>query len=156
MKELINILRQQLILCRRLLEISEAQRTEFSGKDAGTHNAQLTHEMEDVLARTMMNSKAQDKFLAGTGAQDTEAFLAGQPMSREKMLARELLEKLTSTMQQLKKINAANQQLLDRHIQFINFNVNVMTQVSSGPTYAPAQGARQQESARTKMFDKNI
>ena len=156
MQEFINILRQQLILCKRVLELGKAQQTDFTSMPAGENTGTITHETENVLAQLAAVDKQQDAFFKRVGRADAVGFLSGQPASVERNMAQQLLQKLTGIMQQIKKQNAVNRRLLDRHMQYINFNVNVMTQVSSEPTYAPTQGARQQASARMKMFDTSI
>jgi len=58
-------------------------------------------------------------------------------------------------MAELAPLNQLNAELIQRALGFINYNINLLTQSSAGPTYAP-QGHTGQDSQRRKLVDRKI
>ena len=120
MKDIIDILRQQLILCRRLLELAQAQKIELVKTDAVAAR-KLTSEIEPVMADINSLEKRKEELLTD-----------------------------------LKAVNSANMQYLDRHTKFIDYNINVMTQTSAGVTYGtPGDDGGMPVQGR-KMFEAGV
>lgn len=97
----------------------------------------------------------QEIAAAGGLTADTLTFakmkeLAG-PEQGEKLEA--IAADLGSIMNELAPINQLNAELIQRALGFINYNLNLLTQSSVGPTYAP-QGRPAQESQRRKLIDR--
>lgn len=62
---------------------------------------------------------------------------------------------LTSIMAELAPVNKLNAELIQQALGFINYNLNLLTQSTAGPTYAP-KGAGQQDSQMRKLVDRKI
>lgn len=72
---------------------------------------------------------------------------------QEEMMAHR--EQFIQSMQELKNINQQNRTLLDNEVQFIDFNINIMTQTTADDIYAP-QGQNGSVISKKKMFDQTI
>ena len=155
MKEIIEILRQQLILCGRILEISQKQQQNLV-KHAAAASGAAAAEMEPLLVSLQKSEAAKIQLLRTLGIRDLSEAIAKQPTSREKEMALRLLEKLQQVMKGLKELNGHNQELLKRNMQYIDFNINVITQATAGTTYGASGGQPAQPDGGMKMFDTNI
>jgi flagellar biosynthesis/type III secretory pathway chaperone len=58
-------------------------------------------------------------------------------------------------MAELAPVNMLNAELIQRALGFVNYNINLLTQNSAGPTYAP-QSNNTQENQFRKLVDKKI
>ena len=155
MKEIIEILRQQLILCGRILAISQKQQKHLVEHAAAASRA-VAAEMEPLLVSLQKSEANKDALLKKISGHDIAAFIRRQPKSMERDMAQRLLEKLQAVMAELKALNGHNQELLKRNMQYIDFNINVMTQAAAGTTYEATGGQPAQPDAGVKMFDTNI
>ena len=155
MKDIIDILRQQLILCRRLLELAQAQKIELVKTDAVAAR-KLTSEIEPVMADINSLEKRKEELLKDLKVDNLSAWVAKMPASPEKEVISTLLSKQENVLQDLKAVNSANMQYLDRHTKFIDYNINVMTQTSAGVTYGtPGDDGGMPVQGR-KMFEAGV
>lgn len=58
-------------------------------------------------------------------------------------------------MAELAPVNKLNAELIQQALGFVNYNINLLTQSSAGPTYAP-QGKNTQETQLRKLVDKKV
>ncbi|MDR7866327.1 MAG: flagellar protein FlgN [Sporomusaceae bacterium] len=58
-------------------------------------------------------------------------------------------------MAELAPVNKLNAELIQRALGFINYNINLLTQSATGPTYAP-KGKNTQETQVRKLVDKKV
>jgi flagellar biosynthesis/type III secretory pathway chaperone len=58
-------------------------------------------------------------------------------------------------MTELAPINQLNAELIQRSLGFINYNINILTQSTTGPTYAP-QGKNAPDAQIRKLVDRKI
>lgn len=65
------------------------------------------------------------------------------------------IDKLNAIIIELKIYTKKNQQLLHKEMQFVDFNINVMTNTVAGDTYA-AKGQENGATRKRKMFDETI
>lgn len=155
MKDIIEVLRQQLILCRRLLDLAQAQRVELVKTDAVAAR-KLAGTMEPIMANINSLEKRKEKFLTSRGETDLPTWLSKVPDSPDKEVLDTLINKQEIVLQELKKVNSNNLQYLNRHTEFINYNINVMTQTSAGVTYGtPGDNGGMPVQGR-KMFDTGV
>lgn len=155
MKDIIDILRQQLVLCRRLLELAQAQRQELVKTDAVAAR-KLAGEMEPVVAKVNSLEKRKAELLAGLGEPSVSALVSKMPYSPDKKVLGTLITNQDNVLQELKRINTDNLQYLDRHAKFIDYNINVMTQTSAGVTYGtPGDDGGMPVQGR-KMFEAGV
>ena len=148
MQDLIHIIRQQLVLCLRLYELTREQQNALVNTAAPAVQ-RLTKEIEAVVIDLNRLEKKRRDFLQQQGSRDAASWVAVQPEGLEKNMALQLLEKL-------KEASGNNLQYLNKNIEYIDYNVNVMTCTAAGVTYGtpgdnggmPVQGS--------KMFEANV
>ena len=155
MQEFIQFLRQQLVLCLRLLELSGQQR------EALIHTAapavrRLTKEIETVIIDLNLLEKKRKAFLQQQKAQNAAEWLSTQRDSLEKNMALQLVGKLEKALNQLKTVAGDNKQYLDKNMSYIDYNINVLTGTAAGVTYSAAEAGGGGTLAGTKMFEANI
>lgn len=156
MKEVIDILRQQLIICKRAMEVSQKESAVLKGKMGQSSLEELVRQLEPLLAGLGTMEKRKQQLLVSMGEETLGAWLLKQPDSAEKRVAEQLLEKLQQQLRHLQQVNGQSQLLLQRNMQYIEYSVNVMTQVSAGTTYTSPKDAEPQLMRGTKMFDKSV
>ena len=155
MQEFIQFLRQQLVLCLRLLELSGQQR------EALIHTAapavrRLTKEIETVIIDLNLLEKRRQAFLQQQKAQSAVEWLSTQRDSLEKNMALQLVGKLEKALNQLKTVAGDNKQYLDKNMSYIDYNINVLTGAVAGVTYSAAETGGVGTLTGTKMFEANI
>ncbi len=155
MKDIVDILRQQLVLSKRLLELAQAQRIELVKTDAVAAR-KLASEMEPILANINSLEKRKAELLANLGEDNLSTWLSKLPYSPDKKVLGTLIENQEIVLRELKKTNDSNQQYLDRHAKFIDYSINVMTQTSAGVTYGtPGDDGGRPVQGR-KMFEAGV
>ena len=151
MKDIIDILRQQLILLGRLLELAKTQKEKLVHTDAEAAR-KLSADMEPI----MIEISSLDKRKAERHTHSLLEWLEKQPESPDRVMLQTLLDKQEEILQELKGINSRNMQFLDRHSKFIDYSINVMTQTSAGVTYGtPGDNGGMPVQGR-KMFDTGV
>ncbi len=155
MQEIIQLIRQQLVLCLRLLELVSQQR------EALIHTAapavqRLTKEMEVVIMDLNRQERKRREFLAAHGADTVAEWLQVQPAGLERDMAQQLLKKEAAALEKLRTASANNQQHLNNNMKYISYNINVMTGAVAGVTYGAAEAGGISTVPGTKMFEANI
>ncbi len=155
MQEIIQLIRQQLVLCLRLLELTEQQR------EALIHTAapavqRLTKEMEVVIMDLNRQERKRREFLAAQGVATVSEWLQVQPAGLERDMAQQLLKKEAAALEKLRTASANNQQHLNNNMKYISYNINVMTGAVAGVTYGAAEAGGISTVPGTKMFEANI
>lgn len=154
MGEIIKLLKQQIEICRRLLTSIEDHRKALC-KGSGTGMGSETKRIEQLLAELRQIEKRQARLLRGTATGNLDELLARTAPSPQRSEARELLQECGELMREVREAVEMNSVLLDRHMQFIMFNINVMTGVAAEPTYE-AEKKKRQPAADNKMFDASV
>ena len=158
MGEIIKLLKQQIDICRRLLEAVERQRRGLC-EGSGAAMGKETKAIEVLLIELRHIEKRQALLLKGTATRDMTELLSRTAASEERAVARRLLKDVESLMRETQEAVAMNSALLDRHMQFILFNINVMAGTPAEATYKPAKDTgegKKQMNADTKMFDASV
>ena len=156
MKEILDILRQELILCNRLCELGEKQQLGLTESLDGRKISAEAQQIEALLMQLGSLEQRKNKLLEHFGEKTLKGLLLRQPFSQEKTLAGQLMTKLSSTIHKIQQISLNSRSLLQRNLQYIDFSVNVMTQASAGTTYT-APGSMPPETLRAKkMFDQSV
>ncbi len=156
MKEILGILRQELVLCMRLSELTEQQRTALAKTLDSQEAAAAVQQMEPLLKQLGKAEKQKAFLLAQAGESTMADFLQKQLSSPEKQLFEQLLEKLAHVSQKLQRAGAGNDVLLQRNLQYIAFNINVMAQAQADATYASSGGDETNTLQTKKMFDRSV
>ena len=157
MGEIIKLLRQQIDLCRRLLLATERQRQALCS-GSGDSLSKETKAIEVLLIELRRIEKRQALLLKGTATRDLSELLSRTAPSEERAVARRLLEETDAVMREMQEAVAMNDALLDRHMQFILFNINVMAGTPAEATYTAkdVQKGKKQAGADTKVFDASV
>ena len=155
MQDLLHIIRQQLVLCLRLFELTKEQ------ANALVHTAapavqRLTKEIEAVIIDLNRLEKRRQDFLRQQGCRDAAAWVDGQPEGLEKDMALQLLKKQAGLLQKLKEATGNNLQYLNKNIEYIDYNVNVITQTAAGVTYGTPGDNGGMPIQGSKMFEANV
>ena len=157
MGEIIKLLKQQIDVCRRLLEAVERQRRGLC-EGSGAAMGKETKAIEVLLIELRRIEKRQALLLKGTATRDMTELLSRTAASEERAVARRLLKDAASLMRETQEAVAMNGALLDRHMQFILFNINVMAGTPAEATYTAkdVQKGKKQAGADTKVFDASV
>ena len=158
MGEIVKLLKQQIDICRRLLAAVSRQRQGLC-EGAGEAMSKETKAIEVLLVELRHIEKRQALLLKGTATRDMTELLSRTAPSEERTAAKRLLQEADALMREVQEAVAMNGALLDRHMQFILFNINVMAGTPAEATYKPAketQKGRKQTGADTKMFDASV
>ena len=154
MKEIIRILRQQLVLCQQLQSIVHQQR-ELLKERSAADTSEFAKKMEPLLLELGKLDKQQKQQLAQGSARTMAELLGRQPASVERSLAVQLLQKTQRIMQDTREEGRKNDVLLRRNMEFIDYTINVLNQTTADAVYAPPGAAAQAVRPR-KMFDASI
>lgn len=155
MQEFLQLIRQQLILCLRLKELSQQQR------DALVHTEpvlvqKLTKDIEMVIIDLNRLEKKRQEFLQGHQIKTAAQWVEAQPDCKEKNMLKQLLAKQAEVLAELKMAASSNMQYLDKNMSYISYNINVMTGTAAGATYGLPDTSSQAAVQGTKMFEANI
>lgn len=78
--------------------------------------------------------------------------LAEEPFSIQ---LKQLLEQFNHVTVELVKMNQINTKLIEQALSYINFNINLLTQNTVGPTYA-AKGQQSQATPNRSVLDRKV
>ena len=159
MGEIIKLLKQQIDICRRLLQAVEQQRQGLCSGSGGLMSRE-TKAMEVLLIELRHIEKRQALLLKGTATRDLSELLSRTAPSEERAAARRLLQDAGALMGEVREAVAMNGELLDRHMQYILFSLNVMAGTPADVTYdkpvKEQEKDKAQTNADTKMFDTSV
>lgn len=160
-EQLVGVLANMLTLYQELLAISK-QKNAVLVKARTQELETLTKQEELLIIRIGKLDHAREKLLQEITAANR---LPGEalPMSRLVALAEadiaeqlnELWRQLSSITAEMAKVNEVNTKLIDQALFFINYNINLLTQSATSPTYA-AQGQQGQAAPARKVIDRKV
>ena len=152
MDEAIKLLREQAILCSRLNELLD-KLTE-SLKNFTHETQEIVQQINPLVADLSKNSTKTQKFLQAANVQTFGEFIKAANDSVEKEVAERLLKKVVDLQEKMVNGMKVAAGVLVNGSNFVNFNLNVLSQTSASPTYgAEAQTAT---NANRQIFDANI
>ncbi|MDF2635276.1 MAG: FlgN protein [Pelosinus sp.] len=157
-KNLLNVLHQIRTICQAFLTLSEQKQKVLVA--ANSQELEKIVKQEDSLLVEIsklekMREKVIKEILIAHSVQDAEVSLGAlkkiaKPDVREQL---EVFSKdLKEIMDQLGPLQILNSELIQQALGFINYNVNVLSQIAVGPTYASGGQTDQQAPKRT-LFD---
>jgi hypothetical protein len=138
-----------------MLEISRKQQKSLVDQ-ATADPAATAAVLEPLLVSLQKSEEEKTKLLQRLGTQNLVAAIGRYPDSLEQDMAFRLLAKLQSVMSELQSLSGQSQELLKRNMQYIDFNINVVTRTTTGTTYGASGGQPTQSDGAVKMFDTNI
>lgn len=155
MEELLQLIRQQLVQCLHLLELTDQLR------EALVHTAapavqRLTKEIEVAVIGLNGLEKKKAEFLKKSGAATASDWLNTQPDGVEKDIACKLLKKQSDVLQRLQVLTGNNTEYLNKNMSYISYNINVMTMSAASTTYSRPEADGIKTIQGSKMFEANI
>jgi flagellar biosynthesis/type III secretory pathway chaperone len=162
MEQLGIILKEQITLYKQLLELSKLQ-TQKLVIGAAEQVQAITKETEKIIKElSQLESKHQNiintfmmTYKINGKVTLTEILEAAQLDSNKKIAILNLSSELEKIADELKSYTYQNQILLKKAMQFIDFNMNLITSTVAGATYAP-KGQEGNAISKRKMFDQTI
>ncbi|MBQ9365676.1 MAG: flagellar export chaperone FlgN [Schwartzia sp.] len=155
MDEIIDMLKSELVLCVKLMTLAENQREALRESIDGRAVIRTTQEIEAVLKELSATEAAKEDFLKRAGAATMADALKKHPYSKEKMRAKNYLARLNELLGKIRRTSFVSQSLLSRDVEYLNFNLNVMTQSATGPGYEGKDASPSTIQGR-KLFDKSV
>lgn len=152
MDEAIKLLREQAILCSRLNELLDKLTNALKNF---THETQeIVQQINPLVADLSTNSTRTQKFLQAANYKNFGEFMNAAEDSVEKEVAERLLKKVVTLQEKMVNGMKVAAGVLVNGSNFVNFNLNVLSQTSASPTYgAEAQTAT---NVNRKIFDANV
>ena len=152
MDEAIKILREQAILCGRLTELLDKLTDTL--KNFSHDTAEIVQQIDPLVGDLRNNSIKTQDFLKTANFKNFGEFIDAAQDGVQKDVATRLLKQVVSLQNKLvdkMKISAA---VLVNASNFVNFNLNVLSQTSASPTYG-AEATTTTNSDR-RVFDANV
>lgn len=148
MKYLINILRNQLIKYEELnTEVLEQQKLLM--KNIEKTFQQQTNKIEKIINDIKILERNKQKWL-----QENDYSLERISETNEEIA--KLSKQIKTSAVLIKKLNDCNQELLKNKMEFITFNVNVLTQTASNVSYQSGGNTPEGSYKKIKMFDQSV
>ncbi len=157
-KNLLHVLQQILSICQAFLTLSEQKQKVLVAANS-QELEKIVKQENSLLVQLSKLEKMREtiiqEILVAHSAQDTEISLEAlkkiaNPDTREQLEV--FSKKLKQIMDQLGPLHTLNAELIQQALGFINYNVNVLSQIAVGPTYASGGQTDQQAPKRT-LFD---
>jgi len=155
MREAIKVIRKQMLLNTRLLELFEALREALRTDTSGKSVSQAVQQMEPLLSEFAKLEREQQKFLGERQKNNMWEFVQAQPSSVERDVALRLLQQLGDVQQKLRSESEESRLLLARSKEFVDFHMNVLSETQAGTTYGPQDAERERERGM-RLFDQNV
>lgn len=151
MNNVIKLLREQTILCRRTLELF-TKLIELLEQNSPNLSESIL-KIEKIIPDLRKNAVQAQKFLQANSSTNFANFLEKQENSIQSDVAKRLLAQSEILQTQLKrKINSA-QLLTEKGAVFVNFNLNLLSQTSAGTTYGEQSLSSQ---SKLQMIDSSV
>lgn len=152
MDEAIKLLREQAILCSRLLEL--LKKLSDSLKKTSLDTAEIVQEMDPIVTDLSRNSAKSQKFLTALNCKTFGEFISAAEDGVQKDVANRLLKQVVTLQEKMAQGMKTSAELLVNGSKFISFNLNVLSQTTAAPTYGSA--AQTATNSNRRIFDANI
>ena len=153
--KILDLLKKELSLALRLYENAETQRRALKDNLNGMAVADATEAVNATLREMEACEKNKAAFLAEIGEKNLDDALGRLPYSKEKTRARQYMKRLEELMEKLKNLVETNRRLLAHDMEYLTFNLNVMTAASAAPGYGTPDAPASATQGR-KLFDESI
>ena len=151
MQEIISLISEQTELCRSATDALKAVREALKHNSDGRGVTASVHKIEPLLtALDDVNKKIEDA-VARVGAKNLYEAIMAQPDSADKDAALRLFADAEILQNQIKRDNALTRELLRKGKLFVDFHINVASQVTAEHTYGPPGTAENIKQGR-KVF----
>lgn len=162
-KRLVTILADLLKLYQKLLELSEKKQKTLVAVQAAELDAITRQEEQIVIEIGKMEALRKSiireiDVAENQGIQNmTLSQICELPIPDTEIgnLLKDINKEFNEVTKKLQAANERNTRLIEQALSFINFNVNLLTQTTVGPTYAP-QGQQGQSTVNRTVFDRKV
>lgn len=152
MDETIKLLREQTILCSRLLKLFDDL------ADALRKNSldmlETTQKINLIVQELLKNSAQSRKFLDVSKSKTFGDFIENQNDGIQRDVAKNLLRQIGNFQTKIADKSELLSRLAQVGMEFVEFNINVLSQTSTSVTYGSAAETGSQRDRR--MFDANV
>ncbi|MBR6013699.1 MAG: hypothetical protein IK062_07950 [Selenomonadaceae bacterium] len=125
MEDIIKLLREQTILCRRSMELFEnlIERLKENSPDI----IESVQKIEKITVDLNRNSIETQKFLQTNNFKNFSELLAAQEKNIQRNVAESLLNQSKNLQEKLRNLVEAASKLTEKGESFVNFNLNLMS-----------------------------
>ena len=152
MDEAIKILREQAILCSRLTELLDKLTDAL--KNNSLETAEVVKKIDPLVIDLSKNSSKSQEFLQTTNFKNFGEFITAAEEGIHKDVAERLLNQVINLQAKLIQSMQVASRLLANGKDFVNFNLNVLSQTSASPTYGSE--AKTRTNSDRRIFDANV
>ncbi|MPM47237.1 hypothetical protein SDC9_93945 [bioreactor metagenome] len=142
-EKLIAVLDEMLALYRAILSLSQEKRSILVAAD-GQKLEQITKQEELLILQAGKLEKRREKVISEIGASQgfgpSETNISKLKELTDDTTAKrldEISEQLTKVFAELGTVNEVNTKLIKQALVFVNYNINILAQSTTSPTYAP-------------------
>lgn len=154
MDKVIKNLREQLFLLRRLIELLDELISDLRQSSSGGGVTTTVHSIEAVMPELSKADAQLQKFIKEMRVDSISAYIERQAESVESSVARRLLDQVANLQPKVQRKLITASMMLVNSKKFIDFNVNVMSRASVGPTYG--KGAMTNAQSGRSIFNANV
>lgn len=155
MDEIIRILRAELALSIKLGEAAQAQREALKSNLDGRRVMETTQTVDGLLRQLTTFEKQKEELLQKASCSTMAELLKRQPYSKEKMEAKGYISRLAELLDKLRGMSSGSRKLLKNDMEYLTFNLNVMTQAQAGPGYEESDKPDASIQGK-KLFDRSV
>ena len=152
MDEVIALLRGRVVLCGQLLKLL----TELVDvlKNNSPDTTEIVRKIEAIIKDLSLNAAKSQKFLDGVPVKSLSEFIATQEKGIKRDVAERLFSQAEKLQNQLKTKMETAAMLTATGKKFVDFTLNLMTQMQANDTYGSA--AEASAHAKRHIFDANV
>lgn len=152
MDEAITLLREQAIICNKLLKLF-AELSDLL-KSNSPDTAESINKIESVVNELRDNLTKTQAFLGKFNMTSFAEFIDAQENNVRRDMAQRLLMQVSNLQTKLKRLTATINRLTINGRKFVEFNINVISQAATNTTYGSA--AETGTRSNRRIFDANI
>ena len=153
MDKVIKLLREQMILCSRMSGIFDELNNAFKETRSGLDVTSSVQNIELLIRDLSQNDTSIQEFLKSVKVDNLKTFIEMQPEGTERSVASRLLTQVGNLQNKLRHQVTNSAHLMMNSKQFIDFNINVMSQTVADNIYGPGKQLGQHQ--RRRVFDAN-
>lgn len=153
MNEAIKILREQVVLLKRLVELFD-KLIEVLKKNNSAEVPKIVQEISPLITELSKIAESSNEFLKKNGAETLTTFINSHESSMAKEVAEKLLDEVDELHFEMRKKVSSSDKLLANGKEFIDFNLNILLQTSANTTYGSSAETGSQ--SKKRMFEANV
>lgn len=151
MDETIKLLREQVVLCAHLPELFDELIKIMQSNSPDVQ--ELIQKIEITMSDLSRNEQRAREFLQRVKVASFAEYLTAQENNIQRDVAEKLLQKTANAQLRLRNQVTELKLLLQRSKQYVEFNLNILGQISASDTYGSSAQTDSRQSRR--MFDAN-